>query len=71
MENIMRAESISKYVILGTGYRYLQDAKPGIKIKGHGFILYNIDRIFEKFDELNLFVTKRAAYDLLLEFRIP
>jgi len=60
----LRKQNIWKYINIGTGFRYLQEAKKGRSIHGDSFILENIERFSENLEELGLPVTSRAAYDL-------
>lgn len=60
----MLAKSINGYFYFGTCVRYLQDATEKSKIHGNGFIIQNIDSLYNYLNELNLQVTRRASYEL-------
>ncbi len=60
----MQSKPITKYIVFGTGLRYLQDVKGGWAIHGKDFILDNCDRFFADLKEFDLPVTDRAAGDL-------
>ena len=60
----MRKQNIWKYINLGTGFRYLQEAKKGRDIHGEALITGNIERFAENLEDLGLPVTQRASYKL-------
>lgn len=52
------------FINIGTCFRYLQEAKKGREFFGSGNISGNAGRLLEYFENLNLHVTRRAAYKL-------
>lgn len=61
----MKPKCIHDYVIFGTGFRYLQDAKEGYSIHGDGRVLEVIDRYLKNLELLDLSVTKNASHKLI------
>jgi len=62
----MKAQSIYKYVFIGTIIRYLQDAQDSFGVFSDGGILENINNFLSSLDELNMQVTSRYSEELRL-----
>lgn len=60
----MIPKNVWTYINIGTGFRYLQDAKKGRTIHGDGCIIQNIERFLRHLDDMGLHVTARAVYKL-------
>ena len=60
----MKSNSIWKYIGLGTGFRYLQEAHVGHPIHGNSYILYNIEQVLDNLNSMNFNVTLRATFEL-------
>lgn len=60
----MLAKSIGGYFLFGTCVRFLQDARKGQFIHGNGYMIDNLQHLFNHLDELNLQVTQRASHNL-------
>lgn len=64
----MLKRSIYDYILFGTGFRYLQDAKQGYPLgdlgSRDGFVLDCGRRVLEGLEEFELHVTRRAAGEL-------
>lgn len=56
----MIKRAISTYIHLGTVIRFLQDAKSSHSIHKDGWILENIEKLFEHLDNFNLKITKNT-----------
>jgi hypothetical protein len=56
----MKEANVWSYVNIGTGFRYLQDAKMGRRVHGVGNIAFNIDRFLDSLDRLGLKVSLTA-----------
>ena len=57
----MQSVPVFRFWQFGTNVRYLQDAREGFGIHGKGQILFNIESLFKRLDELELRVTVRAG----------
>jgi len=60
----MKSKPIWEYIGIGTGFRYLQDSQAGNSVHGQNFTKENLNRFLKTLDDLDLQVTKRAAFDL-------
>ncbi|MFC4621782.1 hypothetical protein ACFO3A_06085 [Comamonas nitrativorans] len=60
----MQSVTLYRYWQFGTGFRYLQDAKEGYSIHGSAVVIGNIEALLKKLEDLNLYVTIRAAANL-------
>ena len=57
----MRPISIWSYIAFGTGLRYLQDAKPKMRVHGKNHVLGSINLLLKRLEDHHLTVTRRAA----------
>lgn len=60
----MREQPINEYVRIGLKIRFLQDVKKGHRVRGRGYVLWNIEQFLNALDEFSLPVTRRFSRDL-------
>jgi hypothetical protein len=60
----LKSNNIWKYINLGTGFRYLQEAEEGRSIHGDSVITGNIELFLNNIEAMGFKVTARATYKL-------
>lgn len=60
----MQSRSILRYILFGTGFRYLMDVKEGYPLFGDGYVMDCINRYFNNLDDFELSVTSNASTKL-------
>jgi hypothetical protein len=58
----MEKQSIYEFVYFGTCVRFLQDVPAGTPLHGETYVLGNLQYLFKYLDDLDLVVTRNAAY---------